>query len=751
MHKLTHHLFTLFCLLALLAFSSAQAEEELLEPQKAFALSLQALDDGRIEARWQIADGYYLYREKIRFETDTPNITLGEATFPAGKIKQDEFFGEVETYRGEVRVQVPVHGQARAINITVHHQGCADIGVCYPPQRETHLINLPAVQSAPAEKKSPLAALREFGRSLTGGSEDELLEADKAFRPSAIAEDGNTLLVRWDIAPGYYLYKDKFSFGLSEATGINLGQVRLPEGKIKEDETFGRVEVFYDQVEARIPLLREQLQASSIVLDLAYQGCADIGVCYPPQRSSLPIDLPTGSAGIGSPLPTATTDTGVSQPPLSEQDRLASALAGGNTAWTILLFFVAGLLLAFTPCVFPMIPILSSIIVGQGEGITTRRAFILSLTYVLAMAATYTVAGIIAGLFGANLQATFQNPWILGSFAAVFVALSFAMFGFYELQLPSGLQGRISQMSNNQKSGSLAGVAIMGLLSALIVGPCVGPPLMGALIYIGQTGDPWLGGTALFALSMGMGAPLIAIGTAGGKYLPRAGGWMDSVKAVFGVLMLAVAIWMLERILPASIIMVMWAMLLMVSAVYMGALDAIRDGASGWQKLWKGLGLVLLLYGALLLVGAAAGNTDPLQPVRSIGGGGNAVAAQQKLQFKYVASVDELEAELAQAQANGQPVMLNYTADWCATCKELERYTYSDPQVIAALANTVLLKADVTANNSDDQALLRRYRLIGPPALIFYNARGEEQAPYRLVGFISATDFIQHINGAFGG
>ena len=755
MRKLTPPLFVWFCLLALLVFSSSHAEEdELLEPQKAFALTLQALDSNRIEARWQVADGYYLYRDKIGFESKTPGVSLGEPRLPDGKIKQDEFFGQVETYRGEVRVAIPVQGQATVIEVMVTHQGCADIGVCYPPQRETHLVSLPASGPvAGGEKKSPLATLREFGRSLTGGSDNELLEADKAFRPSAIAEDGNTLLVRWDIAPGYYLYKDKFSFGLSEADGISLGQVRLPEGKVKEDETFGRVEVFYDQVETRIPLLRDQLQASRIMLDLGYQGCADIGVCYPPQRTSLPIDLPAGSAGssVASAVTTPPA-TPLTQPPVSEQDRLASALAGGNTAWTILLFFVAGLLLAFTPCVFPMIPILSSIIVGQGEGITTRRAFVLSLTYVLAMAATYTVAGVIAGLFGANLQATFQNPWILGSFAAVFVALSFAMFGFYELQLPSALQSRISQMSNSQKSGTLTGVAIMGLLSALIVGPCVGPPLMGALIYIGQTGDPWLGGTALFALSMGMGAPLIAIGTAGGKFLPRAGGWMDSVKAVFGVLMLAVAIWMLERILPASLIMAMWAMLLIVSAVYMGGLDAIRDGASGWQKLWKGLGLVLLIYGAMLLFGAAAGNTDPLQPVRGIGAGsGGAVASQQQLDFKYIGSVSELEKELAQASANGQPAMLNYTADWCVTCKELERYTYSDPQVIAALSNTVLLKVDVTANNKDDQELLRRYRLIGPPALIFYNAQGEEQAPYRLVGFISAGDFIQHIRGAFGG
>ena len=756
MRKLTPTLSILLALFALLLWSSSHAEEELLDPQKAFALSVEAVDGEHLEARWQVAEGYYLYRDKIRFESDTPGVSFGEASFPDGKIKDDEFFGRVEIYRGDVRVRVPVQGHADELNLTVHHQGCADIGVCYPPQREKVSLKLPAASAAPVaqsgrESRSPMAALRDFGRGLTGGSNDELLPAEQAFGPDAIVEDGNTLRVSWNIAPGYYLYKDKISVTLSEGEGISLGQLQLPQGKEKEDEFFGKVEVFYDRVEAHVPLLREQLEPTRIKLELGYQGCAEIGVCYPPQRTILDLELPAGVAGDAAAVTAAAPATPAapaSAPPVSEQDRLASALAGGNTAWTILLFFVAGLLLAFTPCVFPMIPILSSIIVGQGEGITTRRAFVLSVTYVLAMAATYTVAGVIAGMFGANLQATFQNPWILGSFAAVFVALSFAMFGFYELQLPAGLQSRISQMSNNQKSGTLTGVAIMGLLSALIVGPCVGPPLMGALIYIGQTGDPILGGMALFALSMGMGAPLIAIGTAGGKFLPRAGGWMDSVKAVFGVLMLAVAIWMLERILPDMVIMAMWAMLLIVSGIYLGALDAIKEGASGWFKLWKGLGLILVLYGALLMIGAAAGNNDPLQPLRGIGGG--AAVQQQQLQFQQVSSVAELEAKLEQARSNGQPVMLDYTADWCATCKELERYTFTDPQVISELQGTLLLKIDVTANNRDDQALLRRYNLIGPPAIIFYNSQGEEQAPYRLVGFISASDFVQHIRGAIG-
>jgi len=393
-----------------------------------------------------------------------------------------------------------------------------------------------------------------------------------------------------------------------------------------------------------------------------------------------------------------------------------------------------------------MIPILSSIIVGQGTSITTRRAFTLSLVYVLAMALTYTVAGVVAGLFGANLQATFQNPWILGAFAAVFVALALSMFGFFELQLPSSLQSRITALSNRQQGGNLTGVAVMGLLSALIVGPCVAPPLMGALIYIGQTGDAMLGGAALFALSLGMGAPLLAVGVSAGKFLPRAGGWMDTVKAVFGVLMLAVAVWMLERILPAAVTMVLWALLFIVPAVYMGALDPIAK-KGGWQKLWKGLGVVLLVYGALLLIGTASGGRDPLAPLDHLRFAGGGTAAQAHLQFKTIKTAADLDRELA--AAGGRPVLLDFYADWCVSCKEFEKYTFSDPDVIAALQGTVLLQADVTANDDADQALLRRFGLIGPPAILFFDTAGEERKNYRVVGFMKPEQFRPQVEAAF--
>lgn len=730
-------------LLLLLPVLGLAADKDLLPPEKAFTFTARVVDANTVRAEWNVAKGYYLYRDKLRFTTDTSGIEFGEPTFPAGKKKQDEFFGEVEIYRGKISVDLPLRrtGPADELILIAHSQGCADIGVCYPPHRHRVTLKLPAqagtTSSLPAAKTSLLASLLPS----FGAQNDEVLDPDVAFRLTADAVDGNTILARWEIAPGHYLYRDKFTFELKNADGIALGSPEIPQGEEKDDEFFGRIQVFHNAVDVRIPVARQDLAARTVDLVIGYQGCAEAGICYPPLKKTFTLQLPAGSA---MPVAASVTPTTFTEP-LSEQDSLAASLASGNTAMTVLTFFGLGLLLAFTPCVFPMIPILSSIIVGQGANITTRRAFTLSLVYVLAMALTYTVAGVIAGLFGANLQATFQNPWILSAFAAVFVVLALSMFGFFELQLPSSLQTRLTEISNRQRGGSLTGVAIMGLLSALIVGPCVAPPLMGALIYIGQTGDAVLGGAALFALSLGMGAPLLAVGVSAGKFLPRAGGWMDTVKAVFGVLMLAVAIWMLERILPAAVTMVLWALLLIVSAIYMGALEPLA-GKNGWQKLWKGLGVVLLVYGALLLIGTASGGRDPLAPLehlRFIGG----AAQQPQLQFKIIKTTADLDRELA--AANGRPVMLDFYADWCVSCKEFEKYTFSNPEVMAALQGAVLLQADVTANDDADQALLKRFGLIGPPAILFFDATGHERRNYRVVGFMKPEQFRPLVEAAF--
>jgi thiol:disulfide interchange protein DsbD len=436
----------------------------------------------------------------------------------------------------------------------------------------------------------------------------------------------------------------------------------------------------------------------------------------------------------------------------SEQDRLASFLLEKPLWLSAGMFFLLGIGLAFTPCVFPMIPILSGIIIGQGTEITTRRAFTLSLVYVLAMALTYTIAGVVVALLGANLQIWFQDPWVLGTFAAVFVLLSLSMFGFYELQVPTSIQSRLSEISNRQGGGTLIGVGIMGFLSALIVGPCITAPLVAALLVIGQAGDPVLGATALFALSMGMGAPLLAIGTSAGKLLPRAGAWMDAVKAVFGVLLLAVAIWLVERVLPTAVTMALWAILLIVSAIYLGALDAIRDGATGWHRLWKGVGVVLLLYGALLLVGAAAGGRDVLQPLKGTTlAGATATGVEQTSAFRYVKGPQGLDQALREAASQSKPVMLDFYADWCVSCKEMEKYTFSDPRVQAAWSEAILLKTDVTANDAQDQALLKRFGLFGPPAILFFTPEGDELRDYRVVGFVPPERFSKHVHTAFGG
>ncbi len=741
-------------------------EDELLEPEKAFQMRATVADANTVRLQWTVAEGYYLYRSKLRVTSQTPNIHLGEPDFPPGKIKHDEFFGDVETYRGRVTVDIPLERDPNAADILkleATSQGCADLGVCYPPQTHAAELKLPPPQSLETPpgrvaSTNPLQAIAKLGASLgLSDASDEVLPAEEAFQFSAEVADDHTLIARWQITDGHYLYKDKFQLALQDTQGVKLGPIAFPPGKMKDDEFFGPMEVYYEDVAVKIPLQREDRAGRRITLQSGYQGCAERGICYPPIKNFVDLVLPAAAAAISAPsqaVLTPSDESGAAEEPespmVSEQDRLAQSLSKGNVWLTLLGFFGFGLLLAFTPCVFPMIPILSSIIVGQGEGLTTGKAFTLSWVYVLAMALTYTVAGVLAGLFGANLQAVFQNPWILGSFAAVFVLLSLSMFGFYELQMPASIQSKLTAISNSQQGDKLAGVAIMGLLSALIVGPCVAPPLAGALIYIGQTGDAILGGMALFALSMGMGAPLLVIGTSAGKVLPKAGGWMKPVKAVFGVLLLAVAVWLLERILPAQITLVLWALLLIVPAVYMGALEPIQIEATGWTKLWKGAGLVMLIIGAVLIIGAASGSKDVFQPLHALasGAGGSTTAQVHGLAFKRVKSIADIEREVAAASAQGRPVMLDFYADWCVTCKEMERYTFSEPGVQSALANTTLLQADVTDNDTTDQALLKHLGLIGPPSILFYGADGQERRPFRLVGFLEADKFQTHVERA---
>lgn len=579
---------------------------------------------------------------------------------------------------------------------------------------------------------------------LRGNTNKEFLAPDEAFAFSADAIDGSTIRARWQIADGYYMYRDKFRFE-PVSDDIRLGPPQSPPGKAKFDESFGDSEVYYQEVEILLAVERQGAAEQEIALRAHYQGCADDGFCYPPIDKTVSVLLPAISqtATGGQPLDSSPA----SAPFVSEQDRFAATIAGGSL-WLIgISFFGIGLLLAFTPCVFPMIPILSGIIVGQGKSLTSGHALMLSLVYVLAMALTYTVAGVLAGLFGANLQAAFQDPWVISAFVAVFIALSLSMFGFYELQMPSGIQTRLTRVVNSQKGGSFIGVGVMGVLSALIVGPCVAAPLAGALIYIGNSGDALLGGLALFAMSLGMGAPLLAIGASAGRLLPKAGAWMAGIKAFFGVLLLAIAIWMLERIVPGLVSMLLWSLLLIFSAVYLGAFDRI-DAVIGWQRFRKGAGIALLLYGCLVMIGAVSGGSDVLQPLRGSSLLISTASSADTLEFKPIKGVAELEQEVARASRLGMPVMLDFYADWCVSCKEMEKYTFSDPAVQAALRGVVLLKADVTANDEIDQALLRHFGIYGPPSIMFYGARGVERKAYRIVGFMKAAQFKQHVDQA---
>ncbi|MDD5411378.1 MAG: protein-disulfide reductase DsbD, partial [Methylobacter sp.] len=557
----------------------------------------------------------------------------------------------------------------------------------------------------------------------------------------ASVKDSHMLHVNWKIAQGYYLYREKIQLELVDADGTQLGTYVIPRGTPKQDEAFGQVEIFHDELGFDLPITRSNSSAQTITIQAKYQGCADRGVCYPPMSKKLGLALPVAQQI------TSQASTNV-QPAaaLSEQDQIVQSLQQDSLWMVLLSFFGFGLLLSLTPCIFPMIPILSGIIVGHGNRITTARAFLLSLSYVVASACTYTVFGVLAALFGSNLQTTFQQPWIIGLFSAIFVILSLSMFGFYHLEVPKSLQVKLHNTSERHRDGSLWGAAIMGALSSLIVGPCVAAPLAGALIYIGQTGDAVLGGSALFMMGLGMGVPLLLLGASAGKLLPKAGDWLNSTKAVFGVIMLAVAVWMLSRILPATVIMMLWAMLLILPAIYLSAIDPLPEGSSGWRKLWKGVGIMMLAYGLLLLIGFSIGNSNPLKPLQGIALNA-AQAAEPGISFEKVSSLTELEARIQQANANHQPVMLDFYADWCISCKEMEAYTFADPKVKQALAGFVLLQADVTKNSEADKALLAKFNLIGPPGVLFF-FNNNENAAHRVIGYQDADTFIKSLQRA---
>jgi thiol:disulfide interchange protein DsbD len=564
---------------------------------------------------------------------------------------------------------------------------------------------------------------------------DTFLAPDVAFRLAATAESPTRVRLSWAIAPGYYLYKARIKFATSSA-GMALGTAELPEGDKKHDEYFGDQVVYHNGLIAHLPVTHSAA-ATTLALAVTYQGCAEAGLCYPPITKQFTLSLaPAGAAaaGTGSAATGAGSAGAAGGAFVSEQDRLARMIRTGSLAAIIASFFGIGLLLAFTPCVLPMVPILSGLIAGQGANVTTRRAFALSLTYVLGMAVTYTVAGAAFAAAGHQVQAVFQQPWIVILFAALFIALALSMFGVYTLQMPAAIQTRLTSTSNRQQAGTFGGVAVMGALSALIVTACVAPALVGALLVIGQGGDVLRGAVALFSMSMGMGAPLLVIGTSAGKLLPRAGAWMDTVKQLFGAMMLGVAAWMLARLVGDRASLLLYSVPLVAVVVVLWKLH----GAGTGRVLARAVAAGAALYAVLLGVGAARGATDPLRPLAS-----PAAAATAELPFVRVSNLDELDRAVRTAGASGRAVMLDFYADWCASCKEMERYTFSNPQVHAALSQLTLLRADVTANSADDQALLRRFGIFGPPTIAFYGNDGHERSNFRVVGYMKAPEFAQ--------
>jgi thiol:disulfide interchange protein DsbD len=561
---------------------------------------------------------------------------------------------------------------------------------------------------------------------------DELLEPEKAFRFSARAIDG-AVEIQFAIADGYYMYRDKFRFAAEGNPTVRFGSPQLPAGARHRDDFFGEVETYRKQVRILIPVEGE----GRFDLKVTSQGCADIGVCYVPMESQASLQLVSGTFVSEGPR-------SVDAAPrfsIFASDFEIARLFEGNFVIVLAGFLFLGVLLTFTPCVLPMIPILSAIIAGEGKNLNRWRGLALSLTYVLGMALAYALAGVAAAYSGSLLAAALQNVWVLGAFAAVFVILALSMFGFYDLRLPGFVQHHMHAAHKRLRGGQIASVAAMGVLSAVIVSPCVAAPLAGALLYISQTRDVVLGGAALFAMALGMGVPLVAVGVSEGALLPKAGAWMDSVRKFFGVLLIAVAIWIVSPVLPPMAHMLAWGAFFIGSAMFLRAIDPLPESASGWWRLWKGVGIVALVAGIAFVIGAFSGAQDVLRPLAGVSRTGPAAATP--LPWIRVASLAELEGKL---KAPGKTVMLDFYADWCVSCKEMEAFTFSDPNVRAQLDRMLLLQVDVTANSEADKALLKRFSLFGPPGIIFFDPDGREIKGLRVIGYQGPDRFLKTLS-----
>lgn len=563
------------------------------------------------------------------------------------------------------------------------------------------------------------------------------LPADEAFQFSASVKNPHTITAHWDIAKGYHLYRDSFCFKILSPDNVHLSKIKIPKG-ISQETALGPTTILNNAVNIDIPI--PSSPASMITLMSCYQGCSDTNFCYPPMLKEVTLNLTKiGESSGGITLKQAYQTKEETTPP---QSKMTTFLETHSFSWVLLTFFGFGLLLSLTPCVLPMLPILSGLIVGHGKNITTKKAFFLSLTYVLSMSVTYAIAGVFAASMGYALQARLQNPWVIALFSFIFVLLALSLFDFYQLELPQKWREKITVVSNHQKSGSYIGVAIMGCLATLLVSPCVTPPLVGALAYISQTGNPWLGGAALFVMALGMGVPLLLVGTSHGRLLPKAGPFMRAVKNSLGVLMLAVALWMLGRILPAWIMLGLWGGLFLICSIYLGLL---KQADKGWQQFKRGIALIFAIYGILLIIGFALGNENIFAPL-SKATASKTLPNQPMLAVTRIKTIDELQQALKESEKNDQMTLVDFYARWCVACKEMEATTFRDPKVIAALANIHVVQADISVQNHDAIQLMQKYTVIAPPTLLFFDPQDHEIKNARVVGAIDAEALLAVIS-----
>lgn len=774
-------------------------DQPLLEPEAAFASDVVATDDGAAIVSWVIADDYYMYRQRFAVTTDTPGVVVGELDIPGGKIKSDPAFGDVETYEKLVQIKVPLSGAAgKSVSLKLAGQGCNEpVGVCYPPITRDVVLDLttatastqvtgntPGMMSTDtpasgglqstalaqvttdtptqsggawggsgAASSSSINSLSELS-SILGGSEPQFLDVDEAFQLDLVTTDPQQLLADFVIADGYYLYRDQMSFKV-DAGNVSALQPVYPAGKEKDDEFFGKTTVYYSRASVPVNVGRQGAEPESVTVTATYQGCADEGICYPPVTKKFSLKLPqlvasavasttagaAGSVAVGGTA--ALSDSG------SSEGRFANKGFWGLMAAA----FGIGVLLTFTPCVLPLIPILASVIGGQGENVTRARGGLLATIYVLGTAVTYAAIGYVAGATGEQLQAYFQNAWAIGVLVAIFVVMSLSMFGLFEVQMPGFLQSRLQNSTQNIKGGAFGGVFVLGLVSALIVGACVSPLLISALSVAIARGDPWLGASMMFAMSLGMGVFLIALGFGAGHVIPKAGPWMDKVTKGFGVLLLGVAIYLLS-IFPEVPVLLLWAALFIVVAVFLGATQSLPEGVTGWRYFGKGVGTVMLVWGIAAMLGGFAGNRDLLNPLHGLtagvgGAGTTTVAKSHDELFERVGNGAELDAALAAAKSSGKMVLLDYYADWCIDCKRMEATTLVDANVSAILdAEFVMLQVDVTDPNDEaTSSLKKRFGVFGPPAILFFDGAGRELKSKRLYGYRNAKKFVEILQG----